>query len=92
MAIFGFGLIVAGWIWGLIFPINKAIWTSSYVLFTGGIAALVLAGLTWLIDIKFWKRPFWVFEVLALRLTLSELFAGLFCGLIFVLEISLFCK
>ena len=63
MAIFGFGLIVAGWIWGLIFPINKAIWTSSYVLFTGGIAALVLAGLTWLIDIKFWKRPFWVFEV-----------------------------
>ena len=63
MAIFGFGLIVVGWIWGLIFPINKAIWTSSYVLFTGGIAALVLAGLTWLIDIKFWKKPFWVFEV-----------------------------
>ena len=63
MAIFGFGLIVVGWVWGLIFPINKAIWTSSYVLFTGGIAALVLAGLTWLIDIKFWKRPFWVFEV-----------------------------
>ena len=63
MAIFGFGLIVVGWIWGLIFPINKAIWTSSYVLFTGGIAALVLAGLTWLIDIKFWKRAFWGFEV-----------------------------
>jgi predicted acyltransferase len=63
MAIFGFGLIVVGWVWGLIFPINKAIWTSSYVLFTGGIAALVLAGLTWLIDIKLWKKPFWIFEV-----------------------------
>ena len=52
-----------GWIWGFVFPINKALWTSSYVLFTGGIGVLVLAGLTYLIDINNWKKPFWVFEV-----------------------------
>ena len=63
MSIFGIALVVLGWIWGYIFPINKALWTSSYVLFTGGIGTLVLAGLTYLIDIKNWKKPFWLFEV-----------------------------
>ena len=63
MSIFGISIILIGWLWGFIFPINKALWTSSYVLFTAGIAALVLSVLTWLIDIKNWKKPFWVFEV-----------------------------
>ena len=36
---------VAGLAWGLVFPINKSLWTSSYVLFTAGAAAIVLAGL-----------------------------------------------
>lgn len=39
----GFALIVAGKVWGLVFPINKALWTSSYVLFAGGCAMVVLA-------------------------------------------------
>ena len=39
MSIFGISILIIGWFWGLIFPINKALWTSSYVLFTGGIAA-----------------------------------------------------
>ncbi|SVA80694.1 uncharacterized protein METZ01_LOCUS133548 [marine metagenome] len=63
MAVFGVGLVLIGWFWGFIFPINKALWTSSYVLFTGGIGAMILAGLTYLINIRLWKRPFWFFEV-----------------------------
>ncbi len=39
----GVVLIVAGKVWGLVFPINKALWTSSYVLFAGGCAMIVLA-------------------------------------------------
>ncbi|MCP9763135.1 acyltransferase family protein [Lacihabitans soyangensis] len=39
----GVVLIVAGKVWGFIFPINKALWTSSYVLFAGGCAMVVLA-------------------------------------------------
>jgi len=39
----GIALVVIGQIWGLIFPINKALWTSSYVLFAGGCAMVVLA-------------------------------------------------
>ena len=63
MAIFGMIITLIGYLWGFIFPINKALWTSSYVLFTGGIACIVLSALTYLIDIKKWKNLFWVFEV-----------------------------
>jgi predicted acyltransferase len=52
---------VAGLIWNWVFPINKSLWTSSYVLFTAGMACVALAGLVWLIDIrdrKRWVAPF----------------------------------
>jgi predicted acyltransferase len=53
-----------GWTWGFIFPINKQLWTSSYVLYTGGIATLTLAGLVWIIDVrqnKTWAKPLVIF-------------------------------
>jgi predicted acyltransferase len=42
LAIGGAVCLVAGWLWNAWFPINKSLWTSSYVLFTGGFAALAL--------------------------------------------------
>jgi predicted acyltransferase len=54
-------LIVSGLAWSLVFPINKALWTSSYVLYAGGIAMQFLAACYWLIDvqgIKKWSTPF----------------------------------
>jgi len=60
MAILGSVFIIIGWIWGLLFPINKALWTSSYVLFTAGIGILVLSIMIWLVDIKKnnkWAKP-----------------------------------
>jgi predicted acyltransferase len=47
--------IVAGEIWGASFPINKKLWTSSYVLFTAGAALLGVALCYWLLDIKKWR-------------------------------------
>ena len=61
MAMLGSLLIIIGWTWGFIFPINKQLWTSSYVLYTGGIAIILLAGMIWLVDIKkidWWTKPF----------------------------------
>ena len=52
----GLAGIAAGLIWGLIFPINKPLWTSSYVLYTAGWASVVLAALIWIIDIKSYKK------------------------------------
>ena len=48
--------IAAGWIWGRIVPINKQLWTGSYVLYTAGWAILVLAGLVWVVEVRGWKR------------------------------------
>ncbi|HVG30839.1 MAG TPA: DUF5009 domain-containing protein [Pyrinomonadaceae bacterium] len=65
----GAACVVAGWCWNPFFPINKALWTSSYVLFTGGLALQLLAACYWLIDIKgyrAWALPFRVFGVNAL--------------------------
>jgi len=51
----------AGQAWHLIFPINKQLWTSSYVLLTAGAAAILLAACMYLIDIRViraWSHPF----------------------------------
>ena len=56
--------VVLGLIWNLAFPINKPLWTSSYVIYTAGLAQLVLAVMIYLIDIldyKKWAHPFLVF-------------------------------
>ncbi|HUS20084.1 MAG TPA: hypothetical protein VMZ25_10580, partial [Terriglobales bacterium] len=52
-----------------LFPINKALWTSSYVIFTAGYAMLLLAACYWLIDVKKWRtwsKPFLVFGMNAI--------------------------
>lgn len=65
---------IIGWIWGLVFPINKQLWTSSYVLFTGGIATMMLAFFYWLIDIRGWKK--WVFPLVIFGTNSLFIFAG----------------
>jgi len=52
LAFTGIPLIIGGLLWNFIFPINKSLWTSSYVLFSGGIAMLCTAFCLWLIDYK----------------------------------------
>jgi predicted acyltransferase len=55
---------MAGLMWHWSFPINKSIWTSSYVLFTAGMAAVTLATCMWIIDehrVTGWTKPFVVY-------------------------------
>lgn len=51
LLIAGFVLTVLGSVWSWFFPINKNLWTSSYVLFTSGLALLTLGTLIYLVDI-----------------------------------------
>jgi predicted acyltransferase len=67
LAVLGASLAMLGWFWGLVFPINKPLWTSSYVLFTSGIATLVLGLFYWLIDVKKWKTWSQLFVVYGLN-------------------------
>jgi len=53
-------LTVLGYVWSLLgFPINKPLWSSSYVLYTGGLAILFLGLLIWIIDV--YKVVKWVY-------------------------------
>lgn len=55
---------MVGLMWNWAFPINKGIWTSSYVLFAAGMASVALAAIIWLVDVKKfdrWTKPFVVF-------------------------------
>jgi predicted acyltransferase len=66
----------AGLLWGRSFPINKALWTSSYVLWTGGLALLLLALCYWLIEIKNWRtwsKPFEIFGLNAIAVYLLHI-------------------
>lgn len=71
--------LAAGKLWSIWFPINKNLWTSSYVLFTGGFAMAVLAACMWMTDVRGWKRwarPFVWFGVNPLAIYfLASLFA-----------------
>jgi predicted acyltransferase len=67
-ALFGAGALamMTGLMWHWSFPIAKNIWTSSYVLFTGGMAAVSLATCMWIIDVhdvKWWTKPFVIYGV-----------------------------
>jgi len=55
LAVGGVVAMAVGLAWGVVFPINKALWTSSYAVFTGGFAALLLAACYWAIDIRSWR-------------------------------------
>jgi predicted acyltransferase len=62
-------LVAAGLVWNIWLPINKALWTSSFVLFTGGLGLLFLTLCYWLIDIEGYQRaikPFVVYGVNAI--------------------------
>ena len=59
--LFGNGSIFLGLVWSLAFPINKSLWTSSYVLISTGIALVFLAFLIYVIEVRkteTWAKPF----------------------------------
>ncbi|SDT62514.1 Predicted acyltransferase [Mucilaginibacter mallensis] len=62
MFVYGVLAVVLALLVDFFFPINKKLWTSSFVLYTGGLATVALALLYWLIDMNNYKRatPFFV--------------------------------
>jgi predicted acyltransferase len=74
--------VILGETWGVCFPINKKLWTSSYVLFTAGLALICLAACYWATDIKRWRgnwtKPFLIFGRNAITAyTIAWIFAEL---------------
>ena len=55
--------ILAGVLWNHWFPINKNLWTSSFVLFSAGLALLFLSLLYWMLEVKRWRGA-WTMPIL----------------------------
>ena len=71
----GAALVLAGHAWDLVFPINKPIWTSSYVIYTTGWALLVLGALHWMIDERgwcAWARPLMIYGMNAIAVFVAS--------------------
>lgn len=71
----GVALVAVGYCWNPFFPYNKALWTSSYVVYTSGLALCFLGFCYFLIDIKNyrrWTKPFVIFGVNALALFIGS--------------------
>jgi predicted acyltransferase len=63
MVLFGGVGVPAGLAWNVWFPMNKNLWTSSFVLFSAGLSLLTLALLYWILEIKQWRGA-WTMPVL----------------------------
>lgn len=74
--------IVLGLITDLFFPINKSLWTSSYVLYSGGICTLGLMLAFWLIDVKGYKTYAWTFLVFGTNAITAYILSEIMPGLI----------
>ena len=86
MFLFGIPAVLLAQVWDYVFPINKTLWTSSYVLYTTGWALIALAFLIWIIDVhkktKYFT-PFLAFGVNPLfAYVFAELWASIISGLI----------
>jgi len=61
------GLLGVGLLWNLAFPINKALWSSSFVLVVGAYSMAMFALFYWIIDVKGWKKWTKFFEIIGLN-------------------------
>ncbi len=55
----GLACLALGWLWSMVFPLNKNLWTSSFVLWTAGLSLLLLSVFYGAIDVLGWRR--WAF-------------------------------
>ena len=81
-------IVFIGYAWGLLFPINKSLWTSSYVLVSSGIAGIILGLLIYIIDHR--KKSQWAlpFEVFGLNPLISFVLSILWVKIYFLIRID----
>lgn len=81
--------ILLGLIWDLFFPINKALWTSSYVLYAGGLALSGLALCYWLIDVQGYKKGTKAFVVYGVNAITVFFLSGLIPRILSLIPVTL---
>ena len=87
MIVIGAALIGLAILWNKFFPINKALWTSSYVLYTAGIAIMVLSVIYWLADVVKFLKWGWFFVVFGTNALFSYFLAGIWTRMMLLIKI-----
>jgi predicted acyltransferase len=77
VAYLGMILLACAALWNIVFPINKSLWTSSYVLLSGGFAMLFLAGFYFWIEVQGRAKGFQVFQLFGANPMLVFFFSGI---------------
>jgi len=85
LLLLGLAGVFGGLAWNMVFPINKSLWTSSYVIYTGGIALLILGVFIWLMDVRGYKKWAHPFIVYGMNPLFIYVFAGVFIRIILYL-------
>lgn len=77
-------LIVSGLVWNYFFPLNKRLWTSSYVVYTSGIDIMAVATLFYFVEIKHWKKLVLFFSPMGLNPLFVYVLSNLFLFFIII--------
>jgi predicted acyltransferase len=88
MFVYGTLLMAAGYVWDGFFPMNKSIWTSSYVLYTGGLALNFLAICYWFIDVMGYKKWTIPFQVYGLNAITVFFLSGLLAKALYLIKLT----
>jgi predicted acyltransferase len=67
MAVAGISGVIIGLLWNLIFPINKHLWSSSFIMLTSGMAFLFLMLFYWIIDVLGYQKWSFFFRVIGMN-------------------------
>lgn len=88
LAIAGAVFLILGQLWDAVFPINKAIWTSSFVLFSTGWDLLLLGALIWIIEVVSIKNWTYFFEVFGKNPLFIFVMSGVFAILMGLIRVD----
>jgi predicted acyltransferase len=86
MFLFGGIAIVVGWLWSFYLPLNKSLWTSSYALFTGGLAMVTLATCIYIVDIKGWQKGSLPFRIYGMNAITVYVLSGVVARLLYLIK------
>jgi predicted acyltransferase len=80
--------LAAGWVWGLVFPINKALWTSAYVVYAAGWSLLLLAACYEIVEVRGLRRVGWPLQVLGVNAIALFFASGIVARLLLALRVG----
>lgn len=84
----GLVLTAVGNVWDGVFPINKALWTSSFAVYAAGLSLLLLGLCAWLIEVEGWRRWAWPFLVFGSNPIAAYVLSGLGARVLTMIQVA----